>query len=172
MTDQEYPTRYDASLSEQKWYAAWEKAGLFQPEENSTKEKFVITIPPPNITGSLHMGHALCYSIQDLVGRYHRLRGKNVLVLPGQDHAGIAASIRKISQSLGGLRTQQALAALEANDAELLTRMLLDYYDKLYRNSLGVKSAAQVYHLKFDRFDLDEITAALRAQATAIGVQW
>ncbi len=90
MTEQDYPTRYDASLTEQKWYQAWEQAGLFQPEENSEKEKFVITIPPPNITGSLHMGHALCYSIQDLVGRYHRLRGKNVLVLPGQDHAGIA----------------------------------------------------------------------------------
>src|SRR5689334_21444244 len=90
MTDQEYPSRYDASLTEQKWYQAWEEAGLFQPEENSTKEKFVVTIPPPNITGSLHMGHALCYSIQDLVGRYQRLRGKNVLILPGQDHAGIA----------------------------------------------------------------------------------
>lgn len=90
MLEQDYPTRYDASITEQKWYQAWEEAGLFQPEEYSTKEKFVITIPPPNITGSLHMGHALCYSIQDLVGRYHRLRGKNVLVLPGQDHAGIA----------------------------------------------------------------------------------
>lgn len=90
MLEQDYPTRYDASITEQKWYQAWEEAGLFQPEEDSTKEKFVITIPPPNITGSLHMGHALCYSIQDLVGRYHRLQGKNVLVLPGQDHAGIA----------------------------------------------------------------------------------
>lgn len=90
MLEQDYPTRYDASITEQKWYRAWEEAGLFQPQENSTKESFVITIPPPNITGSLHMGHALCYSIQDLVGRYHRLRGKNVLVLPGQDHAGIA----------------------------------------------------------------------------------
>ncbi|MCC7231256.1 MAG: valine--tRNA ligase [Fimbriimonadaceae bacterium] len=87
---QDFPTRYDASLVEQKWYRAWEEAGLFQPEPDSTKEKFVITIPPPNITGSLHMGHALCYSIQDLVGRYQRLKGKNVLVLPGQDHAGIA----------------------------------------------------------------------------------
>ena len=87
---QEFPTRYDASIVEQKWYRAWEEAGLFQPEQDSTKEKFVITIPPPNITGSLHMGHALCYSIQDLVGRYQRLKGKNVLVLPGQDHAGIA----------------------------------------------------------------------------------
>lgn len=90
MLEQDYPTRYDASITEQKWYQAWEEAGLFQPEEDSTKETFVITIPPPNITGSLHMGHALCYSIQDLVGRYHRLRGENVLVLPGQDHAGIA----------------------------------------------------------------------------------
>lgn len=90
MLDQDYPTRYDASLTEQKWYAAWEQAGLFQPVEGSAKEPFVITIPPPNITGSLHMGHALCYSIQDLVGRYQRLRGRNVLVLPGQDHAGIA----------------------------------------------------------------------------------
>ena len=88
--EQEFPTRYDASLIEQKWYKAWEDAGLFQPESDSEKEPFVITIPPPNITGSLHMGHALCYPIQDLVGRYQRLRGKNVLILPGQDHAGIA----------------------------------------------------------------------------------
>ena len=90
MLEQDYPTRYDASITEQKWYRAWEEAGLFQPEADSTKEKFVITIPPPNITGSLHMGHALCYGIQDLIGRYQRLRGKNVLILPGQDHAGIA----------------------------------------------------------------------------------
>lgn len=87
------------------------------------------------------------------------------------DHAGIAASIRKISQSLGGLRTQQALAALEANDTELLTRMLLDYYDKLYRNSLQAKAQTNIRHLKFERFDLDEIAAALRAQASALGFE-
>jgi len=88
--EQEFPTRYDASLIEQKWYQIWEDAGLFQPQSDSGNEPFVITIPPPNITGSLHMGHALCYPIQDLVGRYQRLRGRNVLILPGQDHAGIA----------------------------------------------------------------------------------
>ena len=98
MQDQDYPTRYDASLTEEKWYQAWENAGLFQPDESTEKESFVITIPPPNITGSLHMGHALCYSIQDLVGRYQRLRGKNVLVLPGQDHAGIATQSVVIKQ--------------------------------------------------------------------------
>lgn len=86
----EMPTRYDALATESKWYAAWEAAGLFQPDPNPAKPRFTVTIPPPNITGSLHMGHALCYPLQDAVGRYHRLRGKSVLVLPGQDHAGIA----------------------------------------------------------------------------------
>ncbi len=83
-------TRYDASLVESKWYQAWSEAGLFKPEDGSDKPLYTITIPPPNITGSLHMGHALCYPIQDALGRYRRMRGYNVLVLPGQDHAGIA----------------------------------------------------------------------------------
>ena len=86
----ELATRYDASQVEPKWYAAWEKAGLFLPDPDPAKPVFSITIPPPNITGSLHMGHALCYPIQDLVGRFQRLKGKSVLILPGQDHAGIA----------------------------------------------------------------------------------
>jgi len=90
MEDRTLPSRYDAADIEQKWYAAWEDAGLFAPDPGSSKEPFVITIPPPNITGSLHMGHALCYPVQDAISRYHRLLGRNVLILPGQDHAGIA----------------------------------------------------------------------------------
>lgn len=82
--------RYEAASVEGKWYSAWEAAGLFQPRLEPKKERFTITIPPPNITGSLHMGHALCYPLQDLYGRFWRLRGRDVLVLPGQDHAGIA----------------------------------------------------------------------------------
>ncbi len=88
MTNME--TRYDASQVESKWYAAWEAAGLFQPDPDPKKRPFTVTIPPPNITGSLHMGHALCYPIQDLFGRYQRMLGRSVLILPGQDHAGIA----------------------------------------------------------------------------------
>ncbi|HTQ09066.1 MAG TPA: valine--tRNA ligase [Fimbriimonadaceae bacterium] len=83
-------TRYDASKVESKWYARWEAAGLFQPDPDPSKRPFTVTIPPPNITGSLHMGHALCYPIQDLFGRYQRMLGRSVLILPGQDHAGIA----------------------------------------------------------------------------------
>lgn len=84
------PTPYDASSTETKWYAAWEAAGLFQPDADPSRPVYSITIPPPNITGSLHMGHALCYPIQDLLGRFHRMLGESVLILPGQDHAGIA----------------------------------------------------------------------------------
>jgi valyl-tRNA synthetase len=86
----ELSTRYDASQVEAKWYAQWEAAGLFRPDPDPAKRKYTITIPPPNITGSLHMGHALCYPLQDAFGRLNRLRGFSVLVLPGQDHAGIA----------------------------------------------------------------------------------
>ena len=86
----ELSTRYDASQVETKWYGRWEEAGLFQPDSDPAKTKYTVTIPPPNITGSLHMGHALCYPLQDAYGRLARLNGKSVLILPGQDHAGIA----------------------------------------------------------------------------------
>lgn len=86
----ELSTRYDALACEGAWYTKWEQAGLFKPDADTSKPTFTITIPPPNITGSLHMGHALNYSIHDMLGRYHRLKGKSVLILPGQDHAGIA----------------------------------------------------------------------------------
>lgn len=89
MAFEEMPARYDAAGTETKWYTAWEEAGCFAPDGDD-RETYTITIPPPNITGSLHMGHALCYPLQDAIGRFHRLMGKNVLILPGQDHAGIA----------------------------------------------------------------------------------
>lgn len=71
-------------------YDWWEKSGFFKPELDSDKPPFVIVIPPPNVTGSLHLGHALTNSIQDTVVRWRRMSGYNVLWLPGTDHAGIA----------------------------------------------------------------------------------
>lgn len=88
----EVASRYDAKGIESRWYEKWEKAGLFRSQNNG-RPLYTITIPPPNITGSLHMGHALCYPLQDLLGRYHRLRGYDVLIIPGQDHAGIATQV-------------------------------------------------------------------------------
>ena len=82
---------YDPKPIEDKWYSHWTKIGLFsaQPDEDKSRA-FSIVIPPPNVTGSLHMGHAFNNTFQDILCRYKRMRGFNVLWLPGTDHAGIA----------------------------------------------------------------------------------
>jgi len=81
---------YEPENVERKWYDYWEKNSLFRAEARSDKEPFCIVIPPPNVTGSLHMGHALNNTLQDILIRYERMKGRNVLWQPGTDHAGIA----------------------------------------------------------------------------------
>lgn len=81
---------YDPEPIEKKWYAKWVEDGLFHGDENSEKPSYCIVIPPPNVTGSLHMGHALNNTLQDISCRFMRMSGYNVLWLPGTDHAGIA----------------------------------------------------------------------------------
>ena len=81
---------YEPSGIEEKWYQYWLEKGFFKAEETSDKKPFSIVIPPPNVTGVLHMGHALNNVIQDIMCRYRRLLGYNVLWMPGTDHAGIA----------------------------------------------------------------------------------
>jgi valyl-tRNA synthetase len=93
MQERELPPRYDAARVEPAIYARWESSGAFTPAAGPTPgaERFVITMPPPNVTGSLHTGHALFVTLQDVLTRYHRMRGDDTLWLPGVDHASIAA---------------------------------------------------------------------------------
>ena len=81
---------YEPAEAEQKWYTYWEGQGLFHGDTKTDRPAFSIVIPPPNITGSLHMGHALNNTLQDILCRYKRMKGFNVLWQPGTDHAGIA----------------------------------------------------------------------------------
>ncbi|MDX9785693.1 MAG: valine--tRNA ligase [Desulfobacterales bacterium] len=81
---------YEPHAVEKKWYAFWQQEGLFSAQESSDRKAYSIVIPPPNVTGVLHMGHALNNTLQDILCRYRRLRGDNVLWMPGTDHAGIA----------------------------------------------------------------------------------
>jgi valyl-tRNA synthetase len=81
---------YEPHKVEQHWYQFWEQQDLFSAAEKSSRQSFSIVIPPPNVTGALHMGHALNSTLQDVLCRYRRLRGDNVLWMPGTDHAGIA----------------------------------------------------------------------------------
>ena len=82
--------QYNPSLVEDKWYTEWMTRGLFEAQESSLKPKYSVVIPPPNVTGILHMGHALNDTIQDILIRYHRMKGFEALWVPGTDHAGIA----------------------------------------------------------------------------------
>ncbi|OYX73984.1 MAG: valine--tRNA ligase [Caulobacter sp. 32-67-35] len=84
---------FDPKAVEPRLYAAWEASGAFKPSEDPNAEPFVIVIPPPNVTGSLHIGHALNNTLQDVLTRFHRMRGKAALWLPGTDHAGIATQM-------------------------------------------------------------------------------
>lgn len=84
---------YNPKNFEEKIYAEWEAAGDFKPNMNKNKEAFAVVIPPPNVTGVLHMGHALDDTLQDILIRYNRMLGKNVLWQPGMDHAGIATQM-------------------------------------------------------------------------------
>ena len=84
---------YNPKNFEEKIYAEWETTGDFKPNMNKNKEAYAVVIPPPNVTGVLHMGHALNNTLQDILIRYNRMLGKNVLWQPGMDHAGIATQM-------------------------------------------------------------------------------
>jgi valyl-tRNA synthetase len=100
MTKQELPKAYDFKSTEPRIYAMWEAGGYFKPHNDPNKpgfdpsiKPFVITIPPPNVTGELHIGHAMFVSVEDLMTRYHRMKGYSALWVPGTDHAGIATQL-------------------------------------------------------------------------------
>jgi valyl-tRNA synthetase len=86
----EIADRYDPTRVEPHWYARWEERGYFHASADSPKKPYCIVIPPPNVTGSLHLGHALNNTLQDILIRYKRMDGYNALWMPGTDHAGIA----------------------------------------------------------------------------------
>ena len=94
MEEKNIPTVYDPQSFEKKWYKYWEDNKLFHAEVKMDKQPFSIVIPPPNVTGQLHMGHALDNTLQDIQIRWRRMQGYNTLWMPGADHAGIATQIK------------------------------------------------------------------------------
>src|SRR5512136_2391037 len=101
MATTDIPKAYDFKATEPRIYEMWEKGGYFKPWNDPAKrdfdpsiKPFVISIPPPNVTGELHLGHAMFVSLEDLMIRYHRMKGIPTLWVPGSDHAGIATQLQ------------------------------------------------------------------------------
>jgi valyl-tRNA synthetase len=93
LIEQEMPKAYDPKTVEDKWYKFWLEKDYFKPVINPKKKPFTIIMPPPNVTGDLHMGHALVAALEDTMIRWHRMQGDPTLWLPGVDHASIAAQV-------------------------------------------------------------------------------
>ena len=89
----EMPKAYEPGKVEAKWYQFWREKGYFKPRIDRGKKPFVIIMPPPNVTGELHVGHALTATLEDIMTRWHRMKGEPTLWLPGVDHAGIATQV-------------------------------------------------------------------------------
>ena len=89
-TSPQLPKQYDHAAAQGRWYAFWEEKGYFHSQPNPHKKPYSIVIPPPNVTGALHLGHALNNTLQDILIRQKRMQGYETLWMPGTDHAGIA----------------------------------------------------------------------------------
>ena len=148
----ELPKVYDPSSVEEPLYKFWEENGFFNAEVDETKKPFTIVIPPPNVTGQLHMGHAFDETLQDILIRFKRMQGYSALWMPGTDHAGIATQI-KVEESL---RVNEGLTRYDLGRDKFLERV----WD--WKNRYGSRIIEQLKKLgsscdwRRERFTMDE----------------
>jgi valyl-tRNA synthetase len=148
----ELPTRYDPGEIEPRVFERWERSGLFAPEpEGDASENYSIAIPPPNVTGALHMGHALNGSVQDCLIRYHRMRGRRSRWILGTDHAGIATQtqVERLLVAEGTSREAIGRAAF----TERVWRWREEYGGTIIRQFKRLGASCDYEH---ERFTLDE----------------
>ncbi|WP_339274292.1 valine--tRNA ligase [Paenibacillus sp. FSL W8-0426] len=147
----EMPTTYDPKAAEQKWYQTWIERGYFQAGQRKDAEPFTIVIPPPNVTGMLHIGHALDFTLQDILIRTKRMQGYDALWLPGSDHAGIATQT-KVEQKL----REEGLTRYDLGREKFLDRVWdwKEQYATTIREQWGKMGLSLDYSR--ERFTLDE----------------
>ncbi|MDO5548104.1 MAG: valine--tRNA ligase [Eubacteriales bacterium] len=148
----ELPKTYDPSATEEKLYQKWEQNGYFNAEIDEKKKPFTIVIPPPNVTGQLHMGHAFDETLQDILIRTKRMQGYSALWMPGTDHAGIATQI-KVEENL---RNEEGLTRYDLGREKFLERVWE------WKNQYGNRIIQQLKKLgsscdwRRERFTMDE----------------
>jgi len=147
----EMPKAYEPGKIEKKWYDFWLKQGYFTPRIDRDKKPFVIVMPLPNVTGDLHVGHALFVTLQDMMSRWHRMMGEPTLWLPGTDHAGIATQVVVERQLAKEGRTKEEVGRDE------FTKLIRKWADK---NRQDIRHQQQLLGASCDwtreKFTLDE----------------
>lgn len=152
MADNNIPTVYDPQAVEAKWYKFWEEHNLFHAEVEPDKDPFSIVIPPPNVTGQLHMGHALDNTLQDILIRLKRMQGYNTLWMPGTDHAGIATQI-KVEEML---QKNEGLSRYDIGREKFIERVWEWKHQYGARISDQLKSLGASCDWSRERFTMDE----------------
>jgi len=151
----ELPKTYDPKDAQQKWLTFWEEKGYFHSEPDPAKKPFTMVIPPPNVTGSLHLGHALNNTLQDVLVRWKRMQGYNALWMPGTDHAGIAT--QAVVERLILAQEKQTRHDL---GREELVRRIWEWKDKYEARILGqLRELGASCDWKRTRFTLDPMCA-------------
>ncbi len=148
----ELPKTYDPSAVEEPLYRSWEESGFFHAEVDETKQPFTIVIPPPNVTGQLHMGHAFDETLQDILIRFKRMQGYSALWMPGTDHAGIATQI-KVEEHL---RVNEGLTRYDLGRDKFLERVW--DWKKQYGSRIiqQLKKLGSSCDWRRERFTMDE----------------
>ena len=151
----ELPKAYEPKDAQQKWLTFWEERGYFHATPDPSKKPYTIVIPPPNVTGALHMGHALNNTLQDVLIRWRRMQGYNALWMPGTDHAGIAT--QSVVERL--VFAQEKKTRHEIGRDELVKR-IWDWKDKYEARILGqLRELGASCDWKRTRFTLDPVCA-------------
>ncbi len=150
MSSDSLPTRYDPETFESRWYSSWESSGAFAPTLDDHRPPFCIVIPPPNVTGVLHIGHALQFTLQDLIIRWRRMQGYDALWLPGTDHAGIATQVMVERQLAKEGTTRQELGRDRFLDR--MWRWKEEHKDNISRQAKALGSSCDWSR---ERFTLD-----------------
>jgi valyl-tRNA synthetase len=146
---------YDPKSAQEKWLEFWEQRGYFHSQPDPSKKPFTIVIPPPNVTGALHMGHALNNTLQDVLIRWRRMQGYNALWMPGTDHAGIAT--QSVVERL--IFAQEKKTRHDLGRAELVKR-IWEWKDKYEARILGqLRAIGASCDWRRTRFTLDPVCA-------------
>jgi valyl-tRNA synthetase len=152
MATNDMATAFDPQPVELRWYSFWQEQNLFAPNKSATGKHFCITIPPPNVTGSLHLGHALQHSVHDCLLRYHRMKGDATLCIPGTDHASIATEVKVLDL----IKETEGKSRHEIGRDEFLKRAWV-WKEKYGGTIIGqLKSLGCSYDWSRERFTMDE----------------
>ncbi len=155
MSSQDIPNRFDYATESDRIYSEWKESGCFNAEVNPNKKPFTIVIPPPNVTGALHLGHALNNTLQDVQIRMHRMQGYEALWMPGTDHAGIATQAVVERR----LKEQENITRHELG-REALVQRIWNWKDQYEKRILGqLQRLGASCDWRRTRFTLDDICA-------------